>query len=348
MKNKRSVPHTGTLKTGDKIKALSYYFRNHASGYSIARAMMPVVNETAAGGRAVDIIELPCAGTNPRTVLKNLWYTLRSRPSDRICHITGEVHYLSYLLPREQTVITVHDLAGLFGYRGIDLSYYRWRCVDSLYRARFVAAVSEKTRQVILENSKLDPDKVSVIHDPLPPGFKFTPRKFNSDRPIILQVGATPWKNPARVAQALEGLNVHYRLIGMPDEDCIRILERNKTEYSIVTGLDDAALICEYENADIVAFASFSEGFGMPLIEAQAVGRPALVSNIAPQPEVGGRGGALYVDPADTEAMHKGFARLINSAQLRADITGCGLENVKRFAPERIAAQYEELYSAMD
>lgn len=310
--------------------------------------MMPVVDATARLGRTVDIIELPYAGTNPRTVLQNMWHTLPACRRECIYHITGEVHYLSYLFPRTQTIITVHDLGGLFEYHGFDLSYYRWRCVNSLHRARFVVAISEATRRVILENSTLHPNKVSVIYDPLPPGFKFAPKEFNSDRPVVLQVGAAPWKNPARIAQALEGLNVHFRIIGIPDDDCIKILKRNKTEYSIVSDLDDATLIREYENADIVAFASSSEGFGMPLVEAQAIGRPAVVSNIAPQPEVGGKGGALYIAPSDIKALHDGFAELINSPQLRQDLVGTGLKNVKRFSIERIASQYAALYSAMD
>ena len=155
-------------------------------------------------------------------------------------------------------------------------------------------------------------------------------------------------KNPARIAEALNGLDVHFRIVGMPDEDCIAILERNKTDYSIVTDLDDEALIKEYVNADIVAFASSSEGFGMPLIEAQAVGRPVVASNIEPQMEVGGPGGALYVDPMDINALREAFLQLINSSGLREDIIGQGLRNVERFQPELIAAQYREIYAEMD
>lgn len=309
--------------------------------------MMPIAELTALS-REIECLELPFPGTNPRTILKNMWHTLRTRRKECISHITGEVHYLSCLLPPQQTLVTVHDLGGLFGYRGIDLKYYRWRCVDPLHRARYVVAISEATRQVILNNSNLKSDKLHVIHDPLPKGFVHVPKEFASDKPVILQVGAASWKNPAGIAEALNGLNVHYRLIGQPDEACIAILERNKTEYSIATGLDDRALIKEYENADILAFASFSEGFGMPLIEAQATGRPAVVSNIEPQMEVGGPGGALYVDPHDIKALRSAFVQLIGSPALREELVGNGLQNVRRFAPERIAAQYAELYAAMD
>ena len=309
---------------------------------------MEPIAEVTALTRATEHMDLPCPGTNPRTVLKNMWHTLRTRRKECICHITGEVHYLAYLLPRQQTLVTVHDLGGLFCYKGADLKYYRWRCVNSLLHARYVVAISEATRQIILGHSSLSPDQVRVIHDPLPRGFKHVPKEFNSDKPVILQVGAAPWKNPARIAEALGGLNVHFRLVGMPDAEVIAILERNKTDYSIVTNLDDAALIREYKNADILAFASSSEGFGMPLIEAQATGRPAVVSNIEPQMEVGGPGGALYVDPMDISALRSAFVQLIGSPALREEVTGNGLLNVRRFAPERIAAQYAELYAAMD
>ena len=294
--------------------------------------------------RSVERLDLPYAGTNPRAVLKNMWYTLRSLCKDRINHITGEVHYLAYLLPYGQTVVTVHDLGGLFAYSGMNLKYYRWRCVDSLLRARYVVAISEVTRKVILQHSKLPTERLRVIYDPLPPGFDFTPKDFCREKPVILQVGAAHWKNPARIAEALNGLDVQFRIVGMPNADCIEILERNKTDYKILTGLDDASLIKEYENADIVTFASSSEGFGMPLIEAQAVGRPVVASNIEPQMEVGGAGGALYVDPGDIAALRKNILQLIDSPALREDIVGIGLKNVRRFAPELIAAQYAEVY----
>ena len=298
--------------------------------------------------RNTGYLEMPYAGTNPRTIAKNMWYALRTRQSDCINHITGEVHYLTTLLPPQQTLVTVHDLNGLFGYKGFDLSYYRWRCVNSLLRARYVVAISEVTRQVILDHSSVSPEKLRVIHDPLPYGFNYTPKEFNQEKTVVLQVGAASWKNPAAIAEALSGLDVHFRIVGMPGQDCIAILERNKTEYSIVTDLDDDALIKEYENADIVAFASSAEGFGMPLIEAQAVGRPVVASNIEPQMEVGGPGGALYVDPKNIKELREAFVKLINSSGLREDITGQGLRNVKRFLPERIAAQYNEIYAEMD
>lgn len=331
----------------NKNKSVRYYFRNRASGFSIHRAICPVVDEIAKK-RHIECLDLPLPGTNPRTVLRNMWHTIWSRKSDCINHITGEVHYLTYLLPPRQTIVTVHDLGGLWTYQGIDLKYYRWRCVDSLLRARHVVAISEKTRQVILQNSSLPPEKVSVIYDPLPPGFSYSPKEFNSGKPVVLQVGAARWKNPARIAEALKGLDVHFRLVGMPDEDCIALMEHNGNEYSIVTDLDDSALIEEYKKADIVAFASSSEGFGMPLIEAQAVGRPVVASNIEPQMEVGGPGGAVYVDPSNIDALRKAFLNLIGSAGMREDIVGRGLENVARFAPQRIAAQYAEIYDSMD
>ena len=309
--------------------------------------MGPIAAEIGSA-RDAEYLELPFAGTNPRTIAGNMWYALRTRQSDCINHITGEAHYLTYLLPPEQTLVTVHDLGGLFGYKGFDLSYYRWRCVNSLLRARYVVAISDATRQVILKHCNLPADKLRVIYDPLPKGFKHTPKEFDSAKPVILQVGAAPWKNPARIAEALEGLDVHFRIIGMPGEECISILERNKTEYSIVTDLDDDALIKEYENADIVAFASSSEGFGMPLIEAQAVGRPVIASNIEPQMEVGGPGGALYIDPKDIKKLRQGFLQLMTSPMLREDIIGQGLRNVSRFQVERIAAQYSEVYAEME
>jgi glycosyltransferase involved in cell wall biosynthesis len=105
-------------------------------------------------------------------------------------------------------------------------------------------------------------------------------------------------------------------------------------------------MVDAYERADLVIFVSLAEGFGMPIIEAQAVGRPVIVSNLSPMKEVAGEG-ALAVDPFDIEAIRSAIRTVIEDGQLRHRMIAAGLENVKRFNAEVVAGQYAQLYRSI-
>ena len=98
-----------------------------------------------------------------------------------------------------------------------------------------------------------------------------------------------------------------------------------------------------YQSSNLVTSVSTYEGFGLPILEANAVGRPVITSNIASMPEVGGEA-VYYVDPHNVDDIRKGILELIQNADLRDCLIKKGLENIKRFKPEVIAAQYCELY----
>jgi glycosyltransferase involved in cell wall biosynthesis len=96
-------------------------------------------------------------------------------------------------------------------------------------------------------------------------------------------------------------------------------------------------------SSDILFFASTFEGFGMPILEAQAIGRVVVTSNILSMPEVGGNA-ALYVDPYSIEQIRDAICILKNDKILRNSLIDKGFENIKRFNPDTIAFQYEALY----
>ena len=93
----------------------------------------------------------------------------------------------------------------------------------------------------------------------------------------------------------------------------------------------------------MISFCSLLEGFGLPILEAQATGRPVITSNLSSMPEVAGNG-ALLVDPYDVNAIRKGILRIIQDGALRENLIVKGLENVKRFSPQKVADAYVELY----
>jgi glycosyltransferase involved in cell wall biosynthesis len=98
-----------------------------------------------------------------------------------------------------------------------------------------------------------------------------------------------------------------------------------------------------YHEADILLFCSTIEGFGMPILEAQTVGRVVVTSNISSMPEVAGNGACL-VDPLSISDIRNAIEWVCTSDDYRESLIQHGFENVKRFNPRTVARQYEAVY----
>lgn len=94
----------------------------------------------------------------------------------------------------------------------------------------------------------------------------------------------------------------------------------------------------------MLCFVSLYEGFGMPIIEAQATGRPVVTSNLGAMAEVAGRGAHL-VDPEESGSIRQGVVKILEDGAYREQLVEKGLKNVKRFRAETVAGQYMALYS---
>jgi len=110
--------------------------------------------------------------------------------------------------------------------------------------------------------------------------------------------------------------------------------------------LTDEELVQAYQRCDMVVFASLYEGFGLPILEAQAMGRPVITSNFGAMKEAAGEG-ALLVDPYSVEAIREAILRVKNEPGLREELVRKGRENVERFRPEAVARQYAEIYRSL-
>jgi glycosyltransferase involved in cell wall biosynthesis len=121
-------------------------------------------------------------------------------------------------------------------------------------------------------------------------------------------------------------------------------LEKHGVLYENHVGVDQQTLSGLYRDADIISFPSTYEGFGMPIVEGQAVGRPVLTSDMEPMRSVSGPDGALLVNPHSTPAIRDGFIRLMNDAQLRARLITGGKDNSDRYTLESVAGAYLALY----
>ncbi|MGI6245944.1 MAG: glycosyltransferase family 4 protein [Pseudochelatococcus sp.] len=274
--------------------------------------------------------------------VKDVWLA-RAQQGD-VNHVTGDVHYLTFLLDSRRTVLTVHDLVMLERLRGVRrfalwLLWY-WLPVQ---RSRAIVVISETTRSRLLDSVRCDPGKVVVIHNNVSDEFRPVPRTFADTCPRILQIGTKTNKNLERVAEALSGMTCRLVIVGPLSEAQQSMLHRYGIDYESHVGLSREALVAQYVAADMLLFASTYEGFGLPIVEAQAVGRPVVTSNLSAMPEVAGEAACL-VNPFDVTSIRAGVQRLVNDAAYRNDLIARGLENAKRFRASQVAARYAALY----
>lgn len=259
-------------------------------------------------------------------------------------HITGDVHYLSYFLPRKRTVLTILDCVCLENSNGLRfwLLWFFWFWLP-VKRCAVIPVISDSTRQQVLKYVRCNPAKVRVIYCNVSKEFESTPLCFNEKRPRILHVGTAENKNLVRHAAALEGVSCKLIVVGVLNDEQRYALEKHGICYENYTDLSRLELVSHYQDCDLVLFASTYEGFGLPIVEAQSVGRPVITSRLWSMPEVAGKGACL-VDPFDPLSIREGVRRIISDSAYRDDLIQSGFENIQRFQIEEIAAQYAALY----
>jgi len=263
-------------------------------------------------------------------------------------HITGDVHYLTFFLKKSKTILTIHDCATLERLSGIRwiIFFYIWFWIPEK-RVSIITVISESTKKELLRFLKCDPNKIKVVSDCVSEDFKPAPRKFSNEKPTILQIGTGKNKNIQNIAKSLINIPCHLRIVGKLDLDQIQALDTNLIEFSNVSGITDDQILTEFKDCDMLVFTSTYEGFGLPILEANATGRPVVTSNIYSMPEVAGEAACL-VDPFSPKSIRNGILRIINNEDYRQELVAAGYENVKRFRPEAIALEYVKLYKMLN
>ncbi|MDP4207564.1 MAG: glycosyltransferase family 1 protein [Bacteroidota bacterium] len=323
------------------MKRITYFFPNPLIGFSIGKVFSTLV-EKIKEEESIELYFVPSNRALPFALLKNIIFVFKNRNRKGINHITGDVHYCILALLGCKTVLTIHDLGVLDKVNNPVKRFigsFIWLYLPAKL-ATEVVCISEKTKASLLQYMKVK--NIRVIHNPLDPEFCYSEKPFKS-KPVILHIGTAKHKNLERIIFALSSVKCHLRIVGKLDESIINILISNKIEYSNVFHLTNEQIIQEYIKCDIVSFPSLYEGFGMPIIEAQAIGRVVVTSLLAPMPEIGGDG-AYYVDPYSVKSIKNGFIEVIENNSLRDELVNKGLLNVKKFSVQSIAKQYLDLY----
>jgi glycosyltransferase involved in cell wall biosynthesis len=288
-------------------------------------------------------INLPRPGAKLRSLIVNLRQVWKIRNVDCV-HVTGDIHYATLAVHGCPVVLTIHDL------RFFEESHGFRRCLLWLLwiylpvqRANHLTVISEFTRDQLARVCRASIGKVTVVPNCVDPEFVPIKRDWPVDRPRVLHVGTTSNKNLERFAEACKGLPIELWILGSLSDTQRGLLSAARINFTEFFGLSRAAVVKLYQDCDMVSFVSTFEGFGLPVLESQAVGRPLLTSDISPIREVSG-GAAMLVNPFDVAEIRTGLNRLLNDASLREELIAKGLHNVKKYTPETVANQYLQVY----
>jgi len=269
-------------------------------------------------------------------------------------------------------IVTIHDMSSLmFDYASDPQGrLHLWRFRRGLLRADRVIAVSGATRRDVLNLMNIPASRVLKIYNAIDPGFLTIESdakkrqevldRYQIDYPYLLYAGSVnPRKNVARIVEALALLR--QDLVEHPKYKDLRLViigdqmskypalrravhqSRVKDVVRFLGFVKREELKVFYQQAEVFVFPSLYEGFGLPPLEAMALGTPVVSSGVSALPEVVGDA-AMIVKPENVFDIARGVREVLLDDGLRSDLIAKGYQQVKRFSWYDTARQVLETY----
>lgn len=319
-----------------------------------------------------------------RTVLQpfkfmgNSLYSLRALWSETILPLEirrAGIDLLFTVVPSGLTsttiphVMTVHDLIPYFYPTDVPLSVRlncKYRLKRTVHNASFLFSVSEHTKQDIIAFNNIPDNRIQVIAS----GYDkntFYPR-FDTGKvesygvewgKYILYIGnASPRKNLVRLIKAFS------RISSMIPHKLLLAGNKNPSELKQLTqcinslGLNDRVVLHNYvsynvlpilySGADLFAYVSLYEGFGLPILEAMACGTPVVASSSTSLPEVAGNA-AILVSPESEDEIARGILLLASNQEVKTELIERGFNRIGNYdwdtAAEQMLATFHSVMS---
>ncbi len=212
--------------------------------------------------------------------------------------------------------------------------------------ANIVTVISPSTRQEVLQIIQKAGKKIKYVPNCIDDTWYKESTPIRKTPKYVLAIGTKKNKNLERIIKACSGMDVVLTIVGSLSKEQWNELDKSRLEYAIWSTLSYNEIKRLYSQTDIVAFPSLYEGFGLPILEAQAQGIPLITSNIEPMTSIAGQG-ALKVNPYDDKDIRMALVELLNDYQLRQKISQLGKENVKQYFCSHISAEYAKLYNKL-
>jgi len=278
------------------------------------------------------------------------------------------IHFPHFNIPifyRGKFVVTIHDLIhqhfnmqratthGSLSYKLKQLGYKKV-FQHAIKKSSKILVPSQFVKGQLVSGWNVDSDKIVVTPEAVDDKIFSIKRKVKRGvpSPYIFYLGnAHPHKNVEGLIKAYlllkkKNPNLNLVLSGQDHYFWERVKIENQQPGIIYTGyVTDEEAIALLKSADVYVQPSFEEGFGLPLLEAFAVGTPVVSSNAGSLPEVGGEA-SLYFNPYSVDDMADIIAKVLGSEDLQKNLTRKGLERVKQFSWEKLAKQTLQIYES--
>lgn len=255
--------------------------------------------------------------------------------------------------------LVVHDLAFLHyptHLRRSHLSFYKKYTPKFLKKAASIATVSEFSKKDIIDQYKIDPEKINVVYNgvkeifkPLPEGVREEMRnKYTGGKEYFLYTGSVhPRKNLMNLIKAFSMFKKRQKSsfklliagrLAWKYESFVESLKSYKYRDDVVmTGyVDDEELAKITASAWAMVYPSLLEGFGVPVVEAMNCKVPVITSAASAMEEIAGDA-ALYTDPNSVEDIADKMMRIYKDETLRNELIKKGEETGRRYTWERTA-----------
>jgi glycosyltransferase involved in cell wall biosynthesis len=282
-------------------------------------------------------------------------------------------HGLSNEIPRRRQtnikyVVTIHDL--IFkryprNYRSIDRKIHNVKFKYAARNADLTIAISEQTKNDIVEFYKINPNKIKVLYQSCHDNFRkeypeeviqHIKEKFQLPDNFILNVGTI---------ETRKNLNAIVQAIPIMKNDLPIVVVGRKTKYfnflkvqmkklkidpSRIIFLKNVSieeLPSIYKLADLFIYPSLFEGFGIPIIESLISGTPVITSKDGCFSEAGGPD-SLYINPLDYEELAHSIDNLLIDTNQQLLMANNGKEFVKKFDPDILSNELMDIYKSID
>jgi glycosyltransferase involved in cell wall biosynthesis len=267
----------------------------------------------------------------------------------------------SAILPAKQ-IVCIHDLNTVThpkSYSGVFRGLYRAIIPRVLKRAAAVATVSQYSAQqlathgpAVLKHVYVIPDGHEHVRQWCQVETKSAGTAVVDDATIVIIGSPAPHKNIRLILELAPELADHGIRIAVVGRLDTRVFQnrRDLPRSNTITWLgavSDGELRRLYQSCLCLAFPSRAEGFGLPPLEAMALGCPVVSSNCASMPEVCGDS-VLYASPDDPRAWLQAFVALRTNTQLRALLVQRGRARAQTFTWRRSAELYLEVMASLD
>lgn len=317
---------------------------------------------------ALDFFKLPNVLLKLPEATKLFWRSFgitNQLVKDQINIFHGLSHEIPFGLKKNgiKTVVTIHDLIFLRYpnyYKFIDRTIYQLKSKFACNHADKIIAISQKTKDDIIEFYGISPEKIAVIYQSCDDSFKTTlpanvkeevRLKHQLPTKYILSVGTIEErKNLLLLIKALPQINSAYTLVVVGKETPYATLVKKEIEK---LGLQQRVIFLQnvpfkdlpaiYQLASAFIYPSLYEGFGIPIIEALYSSTPVIAAKGSCLEEAGGPY-SKYIAPDNAQELAKVTNQVLNDTALQSEMIKNGLNFVQRFNNNIVSKQVMDCY----